>query len=308
MTFERMKMKSITLRLVLKCTFILYFFLLTSVVYSAHAEDVVSIAASPVATLQVDDVEIGYRIFGNGDPLLLITGYGITMEGWDSLLISSLAEKYKVIIFDNRGMGYSSASQQEFTLSLFAGDAAAVLKALNISSAHVIGWSMGALVALEMARSNPEAVRKLILYAPCVDKRHLLDVVQRMTAMTGQELAQNLFPQAWVQQHPDIFSRLPLQTVPPTADIVSRQRQAMAQWAGPGDMLQKLRVPTLLVVGQDDWVTPPQCSIDIAAQVPGAWLARFNGAGHWLMYQAPKELAGVVGNFLETEENLLHKQ
>lgn len=83
-------------------------------------------------TVKVDDVILGYKIIGKGDSLVLIMGYGSTMDMWDSRVLTKLASRYWVIIFDNRGMGSSTASDKEFNIDLFAEDTAGLLNALNI--------------------------------------------------------------------------------------------------------------------------------------------------------------------------------
>ena len=97
------------------------------------------------------------------------------MDMWDTRLVNQLAQHYRVIVFDNRGMGNSTSSDRDYTIPLFADDTAAFMDALGIKKAHVMGWSMGTFVAQELALGYPEKVDKLILYAgaPEVRKRCL---------------------------------------------------------------------------------------------------------------------------------------
>jgi pimeloyl-ACP methyl ester carboxylesterase len=116
-------------------------------------------------SINVADINIGYRIFGSGYPLLLIMGYGSTMNLWESGLISKLASQFKVIIFDNRGIGSSGIGTNEFSIEQFCEDTSEFMDALGIQQAHVLGWSMGSLVAQELVLRHPSKVNKLILYA-----------------------------------------------------------------------------------------------------------------------------------------------
>jgi pimeloyl-ACP methyl ester carboxylesterase len=255
-------------------------------------------------TAAVSDVELGYRMAGEGPPLLLITGYGCTMDNWDPLLVAALAARHRVILFDNRGMGASTASKAPFSLDLFAEDAAGLLAALGIEKAGVLGWSMGAVTALELALNHPEMVDKVVAYGGAAEPGPVNAAVEEFSRMTPTQFSAQLFPKTWAEAHPEVLARLPRPATKPDPAIVGRQRQALAEWPGFGDRLAGLTRPVLLVVGLEDAVTPPGQSLRLAQSIPGAWLIRFAGAGHWLQYQAPQDLARVVDTFLTVPEDL----
>jgi pimeloyl-ACP methyl ester carboxylesterase len=118
-----------------------------------------------VHRIQVDDVEIGYMELGEGHPLILIMGLRGTMDLWDPRFVKSLARRHRVIMFDDRGMGFTSAGEKEFTHDTFADDTAGFITSLGLEKADVLGWSMGASVALLLAMKRPELVDRLILLA-----------------------------------------------------------------------------------------------------------------------------------------------
>ena len=89
--------------------------------------------------VRVEDINMSYRILGDGYPLLLIMGYGGTMNLWEERLLRALAKKYKVIIFDNRGIGETSTGHKAFTIEQFAEDSYELMVALKIEKAHVLG-------------------------------------------------------------------------------------------------------------------------------------------------------------------------
>ena len=98
----------------------------------------------PAKKVHVGDIDIAYKTFGKGDPILLINGYSFTMDSWDPTLLETLASNHTVIVFDNRGIGNTtSGSEQKFSISLFANDTAGLLEALNIKKADVLAWSYG---------------------------------------------------------------------------------------------------------------------------------------------------------------------
>ena len=115
--------------------------------------------------IQVADIEIAYKMFGSGEPILFFNGYRATMDVWDSHLLNNLASKYEVIIFDNRGIGKTTTGNKEFTMDLFTEDTVELLNLLNIEKAHLLGWSMGTNIALNLAINYPNNVDRLVLYA-----------------------------------------------------------------------------------------------------------------------------------------------
>lgn len=262
-------------------------------------------AVPETASIRVNGLDIGYRVLGNGEPLVMIMGYAGTMDVWDPTLIEELSRSYRVIVYDNRGIGYSSGRDAPISIRVMAEDAAGLLAALNIERTHILGWSMGAMVAQELALAYPERVDKLVLYGTAYDSKPVIEAIDRMGAATPETLLPMLFPAPWLKGNPEIFERLPVPSVPPDAEVVERQRTAVANWSGGDVRLAALRMPVLLVSGEADDVTPVRQSVHLASVIEGAWLARFRGAGHWLMYQAPHELARLVTGFLSARPDLL---
>ncbi len=263
------------------------------------------VKATTPKTAEVNGVEIGYRVFGEGPPLLMITGYGGTMDVWPNELVEKLAASHQVILFDNRGMGYSTINDAPLTIDCMAADAAGLLDALGVERAHVFGWSLGSVVAQELALSRPGRVEKLVLYGTAADNRNMLAVIDKMGDMSPEALTAMLFPKAWAEKHPDIYATLPLPAIPPSPEMLKRQKQAIAAWPGTKDRLGDLKKDVLVLGGTDDDITPPDEGRRVAGLINGAWSAFFKGAGHWLMYQAPGDLARTVPAFLTIRQDLL---
>ncbi len=265
----------------------------------------VSVESVEVRTVHVNGVDIGYKSVGQGEPLLMIMGYGGTMDVWDPALVNALAKSYQVVIFDNRNMGYSSTSPEAVTLPLMARDALGLLHALGIEQAHVFGWSMGSIIGQEMAFMQPEVVDKLVLYGSSCERDATMAALKRFEGLTPEQFIAMLFPKAWAEQNPGIYSRLPAPSIPPTQEAISRQHQALASWQGSCDRLASLEEEVLVVVGEDDRILSLDQSLQLVAGIKGAWFVRFRGAGHWLMYQSPEGLADVVDVFLRGNQDLL---
>ena len=259
--------------------------------------------------IPVGNINIAYKVLGEGDPLVLIMGYSGTMDLWTPEMLKELAAHYQVIIFDNRGMGKTTASDEEFTIELFADDTRGLLDALNIERAHVLGWSLGTYIAQEFALTYPDKVDKLILYAgDCGGKEaiypssEVLDILRDRSTPPherGEKLLTTLFPSKWLEEHPDPRTYFPEVTETSSEENIERQYQAWQNWKGTYSRLPKITQPTLLITGADDINTPWQNSLMMVDLIPGAWLVQLKGGGHGVMYQYPKKFSRIVLTFLE---------
>lgn len=262
-----------------------------------------------IQTARVNGIDIAYKLFGEGEPLVLIMGYGSAMDLWPAMFLDKLASSYKVVIFDNRGMGYSTAPAGNFSIEEMADDVAGLMDALRIDQAHVLGWSMGSLVAQEVALRHSEKVGKLVLYAPDCGGSEAVkpapEVLEELTNTSGtpEEVGMRLFgllfPPEFLRDNPEFYKVFPMPTEPSHPENMGRQAEAVGSWNGSCDRLSEIDRPVLLVSGTEDVIAPPDNSLFMAERIPGSWLVRFEGAGHGLMYQYPEKLATIVSAFLE---------
>jgi len=262
-----------------------------------------------VESVPVGDISIACRVLGQGDPIVLIMGYGSTMDMWDPRFLDNLSAKYKVVIFDNRGMGNTTAPPGNFSIAQFANDTAGLMAALGIEKAHVLGWSMGSFVAQELAIRYPEKVNKLILYAgDCGGKEAVMPSSQVLRDLSntsgspeerGMRLFDLLFPKDWLSKQPAFYKWFPLPKETSLPENMQRQVQAIAAWPGACDRLGSIKSPVLVVTGREDVIAPPENAFILAQRINVSWLVQFDGAGHGLMYQYPDRLAKIVTDFIE---------
>jgi len=111
--------------------------------------------------VKVDDIQIYYEVHGKGFPLIMIMGLGGNADWWDPRLIQALSKEFKLIMFDNRGAGRTDISERKYSVKMFAEDAAGIMDALGISEAHVLGISMGGMIAQELVLNHPKKVDSL---------------------------------------------------------------------------------------------------------------------------------------------------
>jgi len=261
-----------------------------------------------IKTAHVGDIDMAYKILGNdsGEPLVMIMGFKAGMDMWDPRFLSDLSSHNRVIIFDNRGMGYTTGLEENFSIVELSNDTLGLMDALNIDKASILGYSMGAFMAQEMAIRHPERVDKLILYAgDCTGPSpKVLDAfINNSGPGSRKEKAMKkiglLVPPMWLSQDQALCDWFFVPKENLSGKTVERQLWAMESWPGTCDRLGRILAPTLVVRGTEDVIMPLEGSFNLIRGINGSWLAQFNGGGHGLMYQYPDRLAKVVDDFIE---------
>lgn len=260
--------------------------------------------APPQAVRAPDGAVLDVGVLGAGEPLLLLTGYAMTSEMWDQTFVDELARSRRVILLDNVGMGPSRApAGTAVSMRRMAEDAVAVLDALGIGRCDVLGWSMGGMIAQELALAHPQRVRSLVLLSSASEVAGLKPGLDRINAMDEASIRQAMFPPDWLGKHPEAAGRVAARPRPPDMAVIQGQLQALVHWEGAVDRLDRLQAPVMLLVGDDDWLCPPQASRDMHARLSTragnpSVLVEFGQGSHWLMHQYPAVLAGLVGGHL----------
>jgi pimeloyl-ACP methyl ester carboxylesterase len=242
-------------------------------------------------TARVNDVEIHYVEAGQGEPVLLIMGLGGDHLAWGYQL-QAFAERHRVVAYDNRGVGQSSAPDQPYTIAGMADDARGLMDALGIERAHVVGVSMGGMIAQELALDHPERVRSLhlgcTLARPDAYLRALVGAWRDLRVRVPPESALRtialwLFAPATYNERPD-FVEMVVQAGlanPYPQSLAGFLRQSEAVLAhDTRSRLAALRCPALVSVGADDLLVPPRFARELAALIPGAALQVVPAAGH----------------------------
>lgn len=241
----------------------------------------VSFNATPVRYAEVDGVRLGYREFGSGEPLLLIPGFGATMDTqWNETFVGILASRYHVYTFDHRGMGYSSDDDATPTIGLYAEDAAALMTALGHESMHVYGVSMGSSISQQLVIDHPERVRKLVLDSVSYSIR--LPETRLLFTNIESAAANSSYPAG-----------------------IREEAQANLAWNGSYDGLSGIQKDVMLVVGTADILTPEAVAVEMAGQINGSWLVRFKGLPHVGSHYAPHEYGKNALMFLGTDQSPL---
>jgi pimeloyl-ACP methyl ester carboxylesterase len=252
----------------------------------------------------------GVRIYwdeqGTGAPLLLIMGLGATSDWWWRTR-PVLAARHRTIAFDNRGVGRSDVPPGPYSMAVMASDAAAVLDAAGVERAHVIGVSMGGMIAQEFALKYPERVVSLILGCTAPGGRNAVraeaDAIGALTGragMTPEQAEEAVIPFIYDAGTPrarieeDLAIRRPWYATP---EGYTAQLMAIVSWQAY-DRLPQISVPMLVIHGKNDRLVPVGNGELIAARIPGAQLVLIPAAGHLFTTDQPEAAQAALLGFL----------
>ena len=259
---------------------------------------------------RVRDLDMCYQVMGSGDPLVLIIGLTANIDWWDPELLDELSSRYRLLMFDNRGAGRTSAPEGEFTIKQFADDTAGLMSTLGIDRAHILGVSMGGMITQELVLNYPETVEKLVLCATnCGGREAVLptrEVLQKLADRSGtpeqivRRFLSLLFSEQWLrdneEQYVDGFMGRYLRS-PTTNENAVRQFMATVEFS-TYDRLPRISVPTLVTCGDSDILIPAENSKILAERIPGARLVEFECAGHGFINQCQPGFVSLVTDFL----------
>jgi pimeloyl-ACP methyl ester carboxylesterase len=237
--------------------------------------------------------------------LLLIQGLGYGRWSW-APIVPALAERYRVLWFDNRGIGDSDKPDGPYTAKLMAGDALQVLDEAGIERAHVLGASLGGMIAQEVAAGTPERVDKLVLCCTTPGGAATVpmpDVTVRLFA-EAPTLAPEVALRRFVENalaadaSGDLIQELYDRRVANPPDPAGWQAQAAAglTFAGVDDAIT---APTLIVTGTEDNLVDPHNSDVLAERIPGAEVQQIDNAGHLFFWEQPDAVVRIISEFLQ---------
>lgn len=273
--------------------------------------------------IKVDDIHIYYEIYGQGKPLVLIAGTGISCAPWRVFQVPEFSKHYQVLIYDHRGLGRSDKPDIPYTTRLFAKDCAGLMDALGIETAHVMGHSMGGRVAQCLALDYPEKVRSLVLsgtgsgrysekledYPRGVPIDACVELIEK-----GYEKYQHdhwgpgfMFTDEFVREHPKVvkkFQDLIVEEVPPLKcylrHVIARQSHETTE------LLHQIKAPTLVIVGSKDTReggtgNHVASSKALAEKIPNAELAIVEGGKHGYLREMPEKGHPPILDFLRRQ-------
>ena len=260
-------------------------------------------------TAQTGDLSLYYEESGSGEPVILLPGLGANHMAWANQ-VGALSPHFRCIAVDNRDAGQSGCASGQYTIGDMSRDVVGLLDALRLPSAHVIGWSLGGAIAQELAIGWPERVRRLCLVATY----HHSDPRGRERQRAFAYLRRTLPPEVYfgvtypwsftyrAYLRPGFIEGMreralsnPYQQSP---EGYERQNEATIAHQAKG-RLGKILAPTLLLVGAEDILTPPErFSQPMAEEIPDARLVVLPEVGHGLLWEQPEAVSNALLDFL----------
>jgi pimeloyl-ACP methyl ester carboxylesterase len=226
-------------------------------------------AGNKIYQIQNGEIVTGFKVIGEGEPLLMVMGLGETMDGWSQTVLDIFARDYQLILLDNRGMGYSTDTDKPFTYAMLGEDVINLMDLIGLKKTNIFGWSMGSIISQYLVLNHGNRIDRAILNATAIDST---GTVQNFINLTGGDL--------------------------PTEGTVKKQLDYADSWKADPEDLKKVKNPVLLIHGSADVIVPVENAVRLAEYIPDAWLVRFKDNTHSVLFEEPVDFAYVCLDFL----------
>lgn len=257
------------------------------------------------------DVNLFYETYGSGEPLLLIEGLGYASWMWFKQ-IPALKEHFMVITYDNRGVGNSDKPDYPYSIPMMAGDAASLLQSLGLKSAHLLGVSMGGMIAQQFASDYPALVNKLILCCTSHGGPNSIpappETIKAMTDVEGlspeealQQAMSVAFSPEYLEDNKDEFNQIiNWRLENPTPQYCWQHQFNAVLNFNSEEWLSSIDKPTLIITGTGDKVIPPKNSEKLHQKIKNSKLVMLEDGGHLFFMEKPDQFNREVINFLKS--------
>jgi 3-oxoadipate enol-lactonase len=255
-------------------------------------------------TAHVNGTDLYYETHGEGEPVLLVHGLGSSTLDWEPQ-VAALAPRYQVITFDCRGHGRSAKPRERYSVRLFADDTAALIRSLGVGPVHVVGISMGGMIAFQLAVTAPDLVRSLVIVnsGPAMPIKTLAQrmmiwmriAIVRLRGMRkmGEVLANRLLPKP---EHAALRAQFIDRWAANDPTAYLSALKGLVNW-GVMDRLGAIHCPTLILTADQDY-TPVDLKRAYTAMIPGAELVVIEDARHMLPVERPAAFNAALLSFL----------
>jgi 3-oxoadipate enol-lactonase len=265
--------------------------------------------------VKVNDLSLYYEVHGEGFPFISIMGYGGNSERWKSTFITALSKQYQLILFDNRGTGRSDKPDTPCSIRLMADDLAHLMNSIGIQQAHILGVSMGGMIAQEFAINYPEKVSKLILACttcggPHSAELHTLLTLLKQIVELGQkgsvdaalDFTNNLlYTPEYANTHRDeLLNEVLSRKYVTPGYVFNHQLHAITHHDTFG-RLSTIQAPTFIIAGQADPLIVVDNSRILAEQIPTAQIKLFEDPRHGFFWEREREVIQTILEFLTSD-------
>jgi pimeloyl-ACP methyl ester carboxylesterase len=260
---------------------------------------------------RIRDIEIYYDVHGAGFPLVLIRGLGSNADHWYAQT-PFFSSHFSLVCFDNRGIGRSQKTDGPYTISMMAEDTVALMDAIGISRAHVLGLSMGGMIAQRVALAYPQKVSGLVLACthcggddavrpPEEIAKIFVEYILTGSQEAAQQAATCIFTEETLKNRPEVIQQY--QEV--SQRFIQEPAVLIAQWKAvqghdTWTELPNIKSPTLVLTGSEDILVPPENATTLAERIPNAQLKVIEGGGHQFLVEQADAFNEAVLDFLES--------
>jgi len=267
--------------------------------------------------INANGIDIYYETRGKGSPLMLINGWGGNLDSWSGKMVDLLSEQHRVIMMDNRGTGRSDKPDIPYTMDMMAADVRGVLNSLDIEKAHVMGFSMGGAITQTFGVNYPDTTLSLVICGASAGRENSVSsdpkvqmdlalIANPLPEMTERDVTVKLlyllYSKEYVEAHlEELVEDETYSDYPTPSHALMNQSHAISTM-DTYTHLPDLKVPVLVMTGDEDVLVPPENSEKIASQIPGSELVMISGCGHGFLKQKMEEAAWHVLRFLEKVE------
>jgi 3-oxoadipate enol-lactonase len=263
-------------------------------------------------TVKANGQELYFEVHGEGPPLVLVMGIGYDSSLWALHQVPELAKSFHVVTFDNRDAGRSSRASAPYTIADMADDVAGLLDELGIPRAHLLGLSMGGMIGQEFALRHADRIDRLVLCGTgAAPARSVFDPIRIWNwvksndeggeVFAGQQFT-HLFSSGFLRNAEAVQQTITMLASNPNPvgpDAYDRQAQAYLHHDAL-DRLGEIKAPTLVIVGEQDLLTPPWVAREVATAIPGARfeVIRGDGSSHVVALERPDDFNKLVTDFV----------
>ena len=259
---------------------------------------------------KIGDINLYYELHGTGYPLVLIRGFGSNADHWNHQ-VPEFSKQYQTVVFDNRGIARSDKPNLPYTMSMMAGDVAGLMDALSLKKAHLLGLSMGGMIAQCFALEHPDRLNGLVLAGTHCGGSQAVQASEKIRKIMA-DLVMGVVPEDVLGAYRELFFTEETGTNRPgllkeyldismhhpnDLNMLLNQLAAVNSHDAFND-LPRIMAPTLVMTGDQDVLIPPENARILAERIPGAELAGIRGGGHQFLVEQDQAFNTAVLEFL----------
>jgi len=271
---------------------------------------------------KINNVEISYHTVGYGQPLLFIAGLGVDNMCW-IYQVPKFQEFFKVIVFDNRGIGKSTGCIAPYSIRMMADDAVELLKHLNIKKSHIVGTSMGGMIAQEIGINYTNIVDKLVLCSTFAKPQNMVEIIMKgvkdiigynaldIFGVNPQRLVfeklfsyllRQIFSEEFLLENNKLIEETLRRYLSKITYVETFLKQTGAIYThNTIDRLNLIQAETLIITGMEDKLVAPECSDILTEKISRSKLKKIEHAGHGMHFEMPDLINKIIINFLSAK-------